>query len=464
MDDEMELHPAKRIRHRYIYPSPDPGLNPYAWKLVLNAALISPYRDRYELEKGSHRIVFKGSREPSAQPVHMLASVRLRHYPIRSFEQMSLKAGIGLLQGNLAGKAELGGSHIPKLWQMLIDGKHDMGHLQHAVRGYLDFGRNTPEETADTPVMPDPLERCEPLRHHGYRQPMTTVFLRWISQQHDPANNGGIVHLPAKGRAKPLYPNRKAPASEPVWKTQLTEGDIHFDAHYHDNPRHELLEFVKGPVTALLDVGCAGGATAMLLKRRFPQCHTVGIELNPKAAALAATRMDRVICANVEQLTLPSDDLPPNHFDLILLADVLEHLYNPWQSLLKLRTLLKPGGQVIACLPNVFNLQVLEQLAEGSWKYEKDGILDITHIRFFAREDMRRLFSETGYEVEAMHALATPENELPGFQRDSLYSLSTQYLGLRNLPPQRLEDLLQKQFVIVARSTDCADLSPHFQV
>lgn len=181
-DDPDEDHPARRLRHRYDYPPPDPRQNPYVWKLALNSELMRPYLDRYDLEKGSHRIVFKGGRDPALPPVKILSDTVLRHYPVRSFEQLSLKAGIGFLQGRLAGKDETGGTHVPRLNRLLLQGRCGLADLQHGVREYLDTGRVTAESLAQTQVVLEPKRNCCALRYRAKRLPATAALLRWIEK------------------------------------------------------------------------------------------------------------------------------------------------------------------------------------------------------------------------------------------------------------------------------------------
>ena len=180
LDDERQEHPGRRIRHRYVYPTPDPALNPYAWKLMLNSRLIGPYLDRYDLEKGSHRVVFKGVRLLSAQPVEALTHTVLRHYPVRSFDQLTVKAGLAVLQGNLAGRNETGGTHTPRLHRLVVQGRRELADLQSAVREYLDTGRFSSDDLATTPIVIEPKRHCSALRHVARRYPAAATFLRWI--------------------------------------------------------------------------------------------------------------------------------------------------------------------------------------------------------------------------------------------------------------------------------------------
>jgi len=69
------------------------------------------------------------------------------------------------------------------------------------------------------------------------------------------------------------------------------------------------------------------------LKQHFPGCEVIGIEMLDKAAAMAAQAYDRVIAGTFEQVDFETEGLIAGSFDAIIAADVLEHIYNPWQAL-----------------------------------------------------------------------------------------------------------------------------------
>jgi SAM-dependent methyltransferase len=175
------------------------------------------------------------------------------------------------------------------------------------------------------------------------------------------------------------------------------------DDAYYDRVRGELLDMIEVAPASVLDVGCGGGATDAELKRRFPGAFVIGVEAVTAAADRAQGRVDRLIRANVETLDFHAAHIEPGTLDLIIVADVLEHLYDPWHMLEKLRSLLAPGGRVLASIPNVRNLWLLEKIARGRFDYRDEGLLDITHIRFFTLAEMRALFADTGFVIEREH-------------------------------------------------------------
>ena len=235
---------------------------------------------------------------------------------------------------------------------------------------------------------------------------------------------------------------------EPVWKTHLGSA-VPFDPSYHRNRRPEIASFITEPPGVVLDVGCGGGATGKLLKEKFPGTRVIGIEVNPRAAEYAGQFLDQVICAGIDDVNL-ADHAPGVAIGTVLLLDVLEHLYDPWRALARIRGWLSPSARVLASVPNIRNLATLDALAAGHWDYATDGVLDITHVRFFTRDGLRRLFEETGYMVRCMEPLTQPEivegivvDTPPG--RVATRNVS---IGVRSFDD--LEDLYAFQYVIDA--------------
>jgi 2-polyprenyl-3-methyl-5-hydroxy-6-metoxy-1,4-benzoquinol methylase len=190
------------------------------------------------------------------------------------------------------------------------------------------------------------------------------------------------------------------------------------------------------------------------LKEKFPGVTVVGIEPGRAAAALAATRLDRVICSRLEAVDFASQGLAPGEFDTVIAADVLEHMVNPWEALVRIRPLLAPGGQFVASIPNVRNLGLLaETLLNGRWRYAERGLLDITHLRFFTLEEIRRMFEQTGYRLEGFAANVSPN--LAGIWRENkdreAITLTLGRLTLRDLRREDLVELCAEQFLVRAR-------------
>ncbi len=169
---------------------------------------------------------------------------------------------------------------------------------------------------------------------------------------------------------------------------------------YYACSRPDVQEMVSLSSRRILDVGCAAGRLGADLKKR-QQAEVWGVEYVADAAALAADELDSVITGSIEDV-LPQ--LPDGYFDTIICADLLEHLVNPWQVLLDLRTKLADGGELVASIPNVRHWSVVRGVLEGHWQYCDAGILDRTHLRFFTIEGVGQLFDVAGFELKELYA------------------------------------------------------------
>lgn len=146
-----------------------------------------------------------------------------------------------------------------------------------------------------------------------------------------------------------------------------------------------------------LDVGCSGGALGVYLKSQCGYQEVVGIEYSGSAAENARKYLDDVYVGDACRI-----DLPPKyhgHFDLIVYADVLEHLVDPWGVVEKHKNYLKGDGYMLASVPNLRNLFVILQLLLGRFDYTELGLLDRTHLRFFTAETAQEMFSRAGFEL-----------------------------------------------------------------
>lgn len=163
-----------------------------------------------------------------------------------------------------------------------------------------------------------------------------------------------------------------------------------------DNPNscHSLLLQLVGGAKRVLDVGCDEGLFAAVLRERG--CAVSGIELDPVAAEVARAHLDELLVGDIAGMDLVGT-FGKASFDVIVFADVLEHLPDPAATLRAVRPLLAPGGVVVISIPNVAHADLRISLALGRWDYRATGLLDRTHLRFYTRETLLGLLSEGGF-------------------------------------------------------------------
>lgn len=200
----------------------------------------------------------------------------------------------------------------------------------------------------------------------------------------------------------------------------------------YDFDRHELLPFVPAAARTVLDVGCGSGAFGRLLRSARTGLELWAVEPDAAAARAAETGFDRVLVGD-----FPHDELPEGRFDVVVFADVLEHLARPEEALEAAGRLLAPGGRVVASIPNVRNWEAVLSplLLRGDWTYTERGILDSTHVRFFTRRTMSALFTSHGWEVETLTGINL------GRRRQVVSAVTA----------RRLDEFLYPQYVVVAR-------------
>jgi 2-polyprenyl-3-methyl-5-hydroxy-6-metoxy-1,4-benzoquinol methylase len=168
---------------------------------------------------------------------------------------------------------------------------------------------------------------------------------------------------------------------------------------FQDDPAstHSKVVSLVPPATRVLEFGCATGYMSKVLKERLG-CTVVGVEIDPEAAALAEQHAERVIVGDAEKIDYAAE-LAGEEFDVVLFADVLEHLKEPADVLRRVRPFVAENGVVVASIPNIAHASVRLALLAGEFRYREWGLLDDTHLRFFTRASIQDLFEETGYVV-----------------------------------------------------------------
>ena len=167
----------------------------------------------------------------------------------------------------------------------------------------------------------------------------------------------------------------------------------------HEQPNLALLGLVPPGLARVVEVGCSSGALAVAFLGSNPGCEYIGIEVEPEYAAAAEEHCTEVVVADIEKM----DD---HAFEILfptdcwIFGDVLEHLYDPWRVLRRIRASMPQSGSVVACIPNAQHWSFQARLNAGRLRYEDAGLFDRTHIRWFTRATIVELFETSGYAIE----------------------------------------------------------------
>lgn len=167
-----------------------------------------------------------------------------------------------------------------------------------------------------------------------------------------------------------------------------------------------------GDASRVLELGPATGYMSQVFQEGGAA--VVGIEIDAEMAKGAERFCERVIVGDLDSLDLAAE-LGDDRFDVIVAADVLEHLKDPLRVLKQLRRFLEPGGSFVISVPNVAHGSVRLALMSGHFDYQDLGLLDATHLRFFTRETLEQLLddAELGLAELHRHELNLDASEVP---------------------------------------------------
>jgi 2-polyprenyl-3-methyl-5-hydroxy-6-metoxy-1,4-benzoquinol methylase len=183
----------------------------------------------------------------------------------------------------------------------------------------------------------------------------------------------------------------------------------------------------------LLDVGSGEGRWADRLREAGAR-ELVALDPSSAAIEIASERYDRAVVGTIEGATLAH--LGGEPFDVIVAADVLEHLVDPWRAMRILRSWATPRAILAVSVPNLRFYRLVGNLVlRGEFEYERCGVRDWTHLRWFTRLSLGRALAASGWEPEHWVTSATRKGAL-----------------LAKISEQLANDFLRQQLIVVARA------------
>jgi glycosyltransferase involved in cell wall biosynthesis len=151
----------------------------------------------------------------------------------------------------------------------------------------------------------------------------------------------------------------------------------------------------------VLDLGCSDGVLASRLRERGH--HVTGVDVSAHPGI--EDRVDRFVQADLDAGLPPGLDWP---FDVVLAADVLEHVRRPERVLAELLPHLDARSSLIASVPNFGHWYPRARVALGRFDYDRRGVLDRDHVRFFTKRSFERMVDAQGYEVVRRDSTGVP--------------------------------------------------------
>lgn len=157
----------------------------------------------------------------------------------------------------------------------------------------------------------------------------------------------------------------------------------------------------------ILEVGCNEGFIGKALRKNKWKGFLLGIDKDKYFRKVANNGLyDQFMTLDIEK----DFNQIKNKYDVIIFADVLEHLDNPLKVLKNSKKKLKKDGSIIISLPNVANFFIRLKLLLGNFTYADYGILDKEHKYFFTYKTAKELIENAGLFIikEGYTPIPTP--------------------------------------------------------
>ncbi|MGZ4639034.1 MAG: methyltransferase domain-containing protein, partial [Actinomycetes bacterium] len=155
------------------------------------------------------------------------------------------------------------------------------------------------------------------------------------------------------------------------------------------------------PPSKILDLGCSSGLLSARIRKMGHRVTGVDREAFPEIS----DRVDEFAAGDLE------DGIPAavgTGFDVVIAADVLEHLRQPERLLDDIARVMDPHGRLIVSVPNFGHWYPRTRSLVGAFDYDQRGILDKTHYRFFTRKSLARMVHNAGFEIRRHSEVGLP--------------------------------------------------------
>lgn len=203
----------------------------------------------------------------------------------------------------------------------------------------------------------------------------------------------------------------------------------------------------------VLELGCSAGLMTEVLHERGHR--VVGVEVDPEPARIARASTEALFVGDLDTVEVTEwlSSLEDPSFDVILAADVLEHLRDPHRALGRVLDHLRPGGTVILSIPNAAHADIRLGLLQGHLDYRDSGLLDRTHIHLFTYHSLVRLVERSGLAVVGWHRCVRPLGETELDLHPDMYRFGQRILAAD-------PDADTYQWILECRRADEADGVP----
>lgn len=184
------------------------------------------------------------------------------------------------------------------------------------------------------------------------------------------------------------------------------------EIHYQDKSinygiAHTRLKRILGLVGDLsgkkvLDIGCARGYVGSRIKAMGN--YVAGVDISESAIKEAEKVLDKAYVFDLEG-HWPDFE---NKFNLAILPEILEHVFDPVEVLKKVYSTLDNDGEIIITTPNILLWTSRIKIIFGKFEYTDQGLMDFGHIRLFTYKYLNKVLKDSGFKIEKENHIIFP--------------------------------------------------------
>ncbi|HNQ04736.1 MAG TPA: class I SAM-dependent methyltransferase [Thiobacillaceae bacterium] len=188
----------------------------------------------------------------------------------------------------------------------------------------------------------------------------------------------------------------------------MTDQRHRYDYQIRPGSGPEKVIHMVGAGHRVLELGPGPGSITRHLHANG--CRVTALELDEEAIDLVAPFCEQVRRCDLNDPEWPALMAGVDKFPVVVAADVLEHLYDPWSCLKRMLPLLAAEGCLVVSLPHIAHSAIIACLLNEDFAYQSWGLLDRTHVRFWGLKNMQKLFENAGFKIiEAEFVVLGPE-------------------------------------------------------
>ncbi len=184
--------------------------------------------------------------------------------------------------------------------------------------------------------------------------------------------------------------------------------------------RSDVYDIIPEEAVKILDFGCHQAELLLRLKRDKGCRDLYGIEIHDTHKDIHEKYLDGYWVIDLGDQKAELEESYLNYFNYIIMHDVVEHLYDPWYVVEKLRKYLSNDGKIVMVVPNLQYWGIVNQIVNGDFPYGAGGLMNEDHIRWFTCKSIIELALLSGYSIDYFTPLFPPGTDLSQYEQKNI--------------------------------------------